>query len=74
MEATRERVAAYQSVGQFGARGFDNVFFNLKIPRFDGKITLHAMLAKAAGRAEKIAGSIDEGTAFRAARAQIRKR
>ena len=36
-ETARERVEAYQSRGQWGARDFDKVIFNLPIPRFDAE-------------------------------------
>ena len=39
-ETARSRAAAYQARGQWGARHFDKVMFNLPIPRFDGKIKL----------------------------------
>lgn len=74
-ETARQAVANYQAVGQFGARHFDKVFFNLNIPRFDGSVALHTGLAKAAVRAEKVAValSIDMTTGFRKARAQVRR-
>ena len=50
-EAARERVAQYQSRGQWGARDFDKVMFTLPIPRFSAKERLHRALVEAAARA-----------------------
>jgi hypothetical protein len=36
-ETARKRAEIYQSRGQWGARDFDKVIFNLPIPRFDSK-------------------------------------
>jgi hypothetical protein len=73
-ETARKRVEAYQSRGQWGARDFDKVIFNLPIPRFDSKNKIHAALAKAAADAEKIAAAIElpEGVKFQRARGLVR--
>jgi hypothetical protein len=73
-ETARSRVAEYQSRGQWGARDFDKVMFNLPIPRFDAKESLHLALARAAERAEQIAASVElpEGVRFQRARALVR--
>lgn len=73
-EAARARIEAFQSRGQFGARDFDKVMFNLPIPRFDAAQKLHLDLAAAAAKAEKIAASValPEGVKFQRARALIR--
>jgi hypothetical protein len=73
-ETARSRAAAYQSRGQFGARDFDKVMFNLPIPRFDPKNRLHRDLAAAAEDAEKIAAAValPEGVKFQRARKMIR--
>ena len=73
-ETARERAAAYQSRGQWGARDFDKVIFNLPIPRFDAKIKLHRDLAAAAERAEgiAIAVALPEGAKFQRARGMVR--
>ncbi len=57
-ETARERAAAFQARGQWGARHFDKVMFNLPIPRFDAKIKLHRDLAAAAEQAEVIAAAV----------------
>jgi N-6 DNA Methylase len=57
-ETVRSRVEAYQARGQFGARHFDKVMFNLPIPRFDAKNPLHAALAAAARKAEATAAAV----------------
>jgi hypothetical protein len=64
----------YQSRGQWGARHFDKVVFNLPIPRYDAKIKLHRDLAAAAERAEAIAAAValPEGVKFRRARSLVR--
>ena len=46
-ETARSRAASYQARGQWGARHFDKVIFNLPIPRFDAKFELHRDLAEA---------------------------
>jgi hypothetical protein len=74
-ETARARVAAMQSRGQWGARHFDKVMFNLPIPRFDGKNKLHRDLADAAAQAETIAASValPEKVKFQHARKLIRE-
>ena len=73
-ETARSRAAAYQARGQFGARHFDKVMFNLPIPRFDAKIKLHRDLAAAAEQAETIAAAVvlPEGVKFQRARKMVR--
>ena len=50
-EAARSRVAAMQSRGQWGARHFDKLMFELPIPLFNVNDPLHRELAAAAERA-----------------------
>jgi hypothetical protein len=57
-ETARSRTAVYQSRGQWGARDFDKVIFNLPIPRFDEKNKLHRDLAEAAEKAEAVAAKV----------------
>src|SRR3984893_16487175 len=57
-ETTRLRVASLQSRGQWGARHFDKVMFNLPIPRFDANNPLHNDIAKTAREAEALAASV----------------
>ena len=73
-ETARARVAEYQSRGQWGARDFDKVVFNLAIPRFDETSKLHRALAEAAERAETIAAAValPEGVKFQRARGLVR--
>ncbi|MDE3175152.1 MAG: N-6 DNA methylase [Pseudomonadota bacterium] len=73
-ETSRKRVEAYQSRGQWGARDFDKVIFNLPIPRFDPKNKVHMALAKASAEAEDCAGAValPEGVKFQRARALVR--
>ena len=73
-EAARERVAQYQARGQWGARHFDKVMFNLPIPRFDARERLHLALARAAERAEQVAAAVElpEGVRFQRARRLVR--
>jgi hypothetical protein len=73
-ETARSRAAAYQARGQWGARHFDKVMFNLPIPRFDAKLKLHRDLAAAAEEAETIAAAValPEGVKFQRARKMIR--
>ena len=73
-ETARERTAKYQARGQWGARHFDKVVFNLPIPRYDFKIKLHRDLAAVAERAEGLAAAVPlpEGVKFQRARALVR--
>jgi hypothetical protein len=73
-ETARFRAAGYQSRGQFGARDFDKVMFNLPISRFDAKLKLHRDLATLAGQAEIVAAKVrlPEGVRFQRARALVR--
>ncbi|WP_158305973.1 N-6 DNA methylase [Azospirillum sp. B510] len=74
-EALRQKVEHYQSRGQWGARDFDKVAFNLPIPRFDPDSALHLDLADAAKRAEDLAALVElpDGIPFQRARAQVRR-
>jgi hypothetical protein len=73
-ETSRARVAAMQARGQWGARHFDKVMFNLPIPRFDSSEQLHRDLAAAAAEAERIAAAfaLPESVKFQRARKLIR--
>ena len=63
-----------QSRGQWGARHFDKVMFNLPIPLFDPSEHLHNELAAAAAEAERIAAGFElpENVKFQRARKLIR--
>lgn len=73
-ETVRQRAEHYQPRGQFGARHFDKVAFNLPIPRFDPENEQHLSLANAAARAEEIAAAVEipEGEPFQRARRFVR--
>ena len=73
-EVTRNRAEHFQARGQWGARHFDKVMFNLPIPRFDASDALHADLAAAAAEAEALAAAvpIPEGFKFQRARKLVR--
>lgn len=73
-ETARSRVEQYQSRGQWGARDFDKVMFNLPILRFDSANTLHRDLADAAASAETVAAKVElpEGIKFQRARKLVR--
>jgi hypothetical protein len=73
-EAARARIAQYQARGQWGARHFDKVMFNLPIPRFEAENKLHRELADAAAEAERLAASVElpEGVKFQRARGLVR--
>lgn len=65
----------WQSEGQWGARHFDKAVFNLPIPLFDPTNPLHAGLAKAAAKSEKLAAlvQVKEGEHFTRTRKRIRQ-
>jgi SAM-dependent methyltransferase len=73
-ETARARTERYQSRGQFGARDFDKVIFNLPIPLFDKRDQLHLELAAAGAHAEIVAGlaELKEGEKFQRARKRVR--
>jgi hypothetical protein len=73
-ETTRSRSEALQSRGQWGARDFDKVMFNLPIPRFGANNPLHNDIADAAREAEALAASVHlpENIKFQRARGLIR--
>lgn len=73
-ETARERIAALQARGQWGARHFDKVMFNLPIPRFDKADRLHNDLAAAGRAAERAAAQVElpEGVKFQRARKLVR--
>ena len=57
-ETARSRVAAMQARGQWGARHFDKLMFELPIPLFDVNDPLHQDLAAAAARAAHVAAAV----------------
>ena len=73
-ETARARVEHLQSRGEWGARDFHKVMFQLPIPRFNPKDRLHGRLAQAAQRAERVAAAVQfrEGEHFVRARQRIR--
>ena len=73
-ETARSRVAAMQARGQWGARHFDKLMFELPIPLFNVNDPLHRELAAAAERAASAAAKVPlkEGTYFVTARKHIR--
>ncbi|MCH8950008.1 MAG: hypothetical protein IIB87_06485 [Chloroflexi bacterium] len=74
-EAARSRVAHMQARGQWGARHFDKLMFELAIPRFKSTDALHKDLAKAGKHAEAVAAAVElpEGVHFVKARRLIRE-
>jgi hypothetical protein len=73
-ETIRARAEKWQSMGQWGARDFDKVAFNLPIPKFNRKTPLHCDLAAEAHKAEKIAAAVPlkQGEYFTGTRKRIR--
>lgn len=74
-EAARARAEQFQARGQWGARHFDKVMFNLPIPKFDPKESVHQNLSRAAECAEKLALGVEirETMHFTRVRARIRE-
>lgn len=73
-ESARDRVSHMQARGQWGARHFDKLVFELPIPRFARGEALHRELAEAAAEAEKVAATValPEGIHFTRARQRVR--
>lgn len=73
-ETLRTAAEKYQAIGQFGARHFDKVIWNLPIPVYDPEDSLHRDLANAGARAEAVAAGIElvETEKFQRARKRIR--
>ncbi|MDK1022115.1 MAG: N-6 DNA methylase [Candidatus Hydrogenedentes bacterium] len=73
-ETARVRAERFQARGQWGARHFDKVMFNLPIPLFDVKDKLHCDLAETALEAEELAAKVElpEGVKFQRARRLVR--
>jgi N-6 DNA Methylase len=73
-ETARSRTQALQSRGQWGARDFDKVAFNLPIPHFSAKNALHNEIADVAKEAEILAAriSLPENIKFQRARGLVR--
>lgn len=73
-ETTRSRAEKYQARGQFGARHFDKVIWNLPIPRYNPKDKFHLALAEAGAHAEEAAKLVElvEGEKFQRARKRVR--
>jgi len=71
----QKRTMDMQPKGQGGARHFDNLIWELKIPEYDRKISLHQKLAAAAVEAEAIAGQVElnEAEYFTTQRKLIRR-
>jgi SAM-dependent methyltransferase len=74
-ETARSRAERYQSRGQFGARDFDKVMFNLPIPLFDASDPLHRDLGEAGSHAEDVAREVRlvETEKFQRARRRVRE-
>lgn len=73
-ETARSRATHFQARGQFGARHFDKVMFNLPIPLFRASEPLHRELAEAGALAETVAASVElkKGEKFQRARKRVR--
>lgn len=74
-ETTRKKVEHWQAQGQWGARHFDKVMFNLPIQKFDAQKDLHRQLSEAAAHAETIAAAmtLEPRMHFTRVRAAVRK-
>lgn len=73
-ETARVRVQHLQARGQWGARHFDKVMFELPIPSFDPADGLHQDIADAGVQAEAVSGGVDiSGLSFVPARTRIRE-
>jgi hypothetical protein len=74
-EAVRARVAPMQARGQWGARHFDKLVWELRIPLYDSAVPLHRQLADAGARAAQVAAAVrlPEGAHFTRQRRAIRE-
>lgn len=73
-ETVRARAEKWQSMGQWGARDFDKVIFNLPIPLYDARNPDHRALAALGAEAEALAAAValDGEEHFTRARRRIR--
>jgi len=73
-ETIPRRIAPMQARGQWGERDIDKLAWELPIPEYDPRDSLHRALAAAAARAETVAASVPlkEGAHFTRHRAAIR--
>jgi hypothetical protein len=73
-EIVRERIAPMQAKGQGGARHFDNLVWELPIPDFESRQSLHIELVAAAVEAAGVAASVvlGDGDYFTRKRRAIR--
>lgn len=73
-ETARLRSEKFQARGQFGARHFHKVMFNLPIPIFKANEKLHRELASAGAEAERVAALVElkDGEKFQRARKRVR--
>lgn len=73
-ETLRVGAAGFQARGQFGARHFDKVVFNLPIPRYDQTNGSHGWLVEIAAQAEALAAQVElpAGIKFQQARQRLR--
>ena len=73
-ETARLRIAPMQPKGQGGARHFDNLIWELRIPEYDRREALHRELAAAAAIAERVAAAaaLPEGAHFTRQRRAVR--
>jgi len=70
-----ERVAPYQSRGQFGARDFDLYVWYVAIPQYDPANETHRAVAALGQRAEEVAAKVDlaENINFQTGRRRVRE-
>jgi len=68
------RIVSMQPRGAGGPRHFDNLVWELPVPEYDRRETLHRELATAAARAEHVAAAVAlrEGVHFTTQRRAIR--
>jgi len=73
-DAARARIAGMQARGQWGARHFDKLVWELPIPRFDRADPIHAALAAAGAQAATLAAAVPlpPGAHFTRARKAVR--
>jgi hypothetical protein len=74
-QVVTDKVAPYQSRGQFGTRDFDKYVWYVPIPEYSTTVNEHVELAQLGAHAEDVAAGVAlvPGSGFQAARRRVRE-